>query len=211
MNITEFPHLDGLVLADIGGGEEATDILLGADYYYEMATGEIIKGQVGPTAVGSKFGWLLTGPVNDSGTGSEFAAANLIIHGQGITNQSSDENQALVDTLKCFWEVESLGIFETKKEDLPKEFLGSVKSNGQRYEVGLPWKSDEADLVSRDYDLCGGRLKSLLNRLQRDPELFTEYDTIIQEQIKNRIVESVPIQDQNAGGSHYLPHHGVVR
>ena len=40
------------------------DILLGADYYYEVVTGEIIKGDTDPTAVASKFGWLLTGPVN---------------------------------------------------------------------------------------------------------------------------------------------------
>ena len=61
VDIAEFPQLDGLEFADeIYGASETIDILLGADYYYEVVTGEIIKGEMGPTAVQSKFGWLLT-------------------------------------------------------------------------------------------------------------------------------------------------------
>jgi hypothetical protein len=60
VDIAEFPQLDGLEFADeINGASETIDILLGAGYYYEVVTGEIIKGEMGPTAVQSKFGWLL--------------------------------------------------------------------------------------------------------------------------------------------------------
>ena len=31
-------------------------MLLGADYYYKVVTGEVIKGDTGPAAVGSKPG-----------------------------------------------------------------------------------------------------------------------------------------------------------
>ena len=57
VDIAEFPQMDGLEFADeINGASETIDILLEADYYYEVVTGEIIKGEMGPTAVQSKFG-----------------------------------------------------------------------------------------------------------------------------------------------------------
>ena len=35
------------------------DVLIGADSYYEIVMGEIIKGNSGQVAVNSKLGWLL--------------------------------------------------------------------------------------------------------------------------------------------------------
>jgi hypothetical protein len=56
VDIAEVPQLDGLEFADeVNGASETIDILLGADYYYEVVTGEIIKGEMGPTAIQSKF------------------------------------------------------------------------------------------------------------------------------------------------------------
>ena len=156
INVGKYAHLDGLEFADdISGGDESIDILLGADYYFEIVTGEIIKGEEGPTAVGSKFGWLLIGPaVCNNGARSEFVTTNLTIHGRGIAAQQSDENEVLASTLKAFWEVESLGIVEVKRDTPSRKFLENIEFNGQRYEVGLPWKNDEEDLVTRDFELC---------------------------------------------------------
>ena len=39
------------------------DILIGSDYYYDFISGEVVRGETGPVAVGSKLGWLLSGPV----------------------------------------------------------------------------------------------------------------------------------------------------
>ncbi|CAB4040670.1 Hypothetical predicted protein, partial [Paramuricea clavata] len=53
INIQEFPHLDGLQFADnLDGENQPIDMLLGADYYYKIVTGEVIKSDTGPTAVG---------------------------------------------------------------------------------------------------------------------------------------------------------------
>ena len=46
------------------------------------------------------------------------------------------------------------------------------------------------------------------------PELLQEYNQIIQQQIRDGIVETVPddeIENTDSESFHYLPHHGVVR
>ena len=51
----------------------------------------------------------------------------------------------------------------------------------------------------------------MVNRLRRDPTLLKEYNAIIEEQIKQGIVERVPVEEENNSATHYIPHHGVVR
>ena len=80
VDVTEYPHLDGLVFADDNcEGDECIDILVGADYYYELVTGEVVKGECGPTAVYSKLGWLLIGPIKSDPKTEVAATANLVI------------------------------------------------------------------------------------------------------------------------------------
>ena len=40
------------------------DILVGSDFYWTLVTGEIVKTDKGSVAVGSKLGWLLSGPAD---------------------------------------------------------------------------------------------------------------------------------------------------
>ena len=50
------------------------DILIGADYYFDILTGEMVRGESGPVAVNSDFGWVVTGPTSDTESlGSSFA------------------------------------------------------------------------------------------------------------------------------------------
>ena len=47
--------------------EEATiDILIGSDQYWQLVTGEVVKSKSGPTAMNTKLGWVLSGPVESS-------------------------------------------------------------------------------------------------------------------------------------------------
>jgi hypothetical protein len=51
----------------------------------------------------------------------------------------------------------------------------------------------------------------LVSRLKKDPELLSEYNHIIQDQLQSGIVERVPFNEFDTTGAHYLTHHGVVR
>ena len=56
------------------------------------------------------------------------------------------------------------------------------------------------------------RLMSLLQRLQRDPEVLKEYDAVIKDQLNRGIVEIVDKKDVGEMGKvHYMPHHAVIR
>lgn len=57
--VNKYPHLQDLELADHSEiGQDAIDVLIGSDHYWDIITGESIREENGPTAVNNKFGWL---------------------------------------------------------------------------------------------------------------------------------------------------------
>ena len=53
-----YKHLDGTHLADYSTGAEPAevDILIGSDQYWQIVTGEVRRGESGPTALHTKLG-----------------------------------------------------------------------------------------------------------------------------------------------------------
>ena len=144
---------------------------------------------------------------------NETTVANLIISGNsnGLSEPVQDH---LIDTLKQFWETESIGIKEeTPYKQSSDGFNENVSFNGERYEVNLPWLENRPE-ISSDFELCVNRLKSLQRRMLREPELIEEYNQIIEDQMRQGIVEKVPAEEvkvKESKGVHYLPHHAVIR
>ena len=223
VNIEDFPHLE---LADEFEHDrnESIDVLIGSDYYWQIVIGEMQKGESGPVAVSSKLGWLLSGPLHDSAAPTEIQS-NLIISGQSETFNygTYDEERNVVDTLKTFWETESIGIYPSEDPARSEEFSKYVYRQGNRYEVSLPWKSEHLT-IPNNYELSRNRLRSMHFKLPKKPELLKEYDRIITEQLSSGVIEEVPekdIENLEADNSqsqeperkdiHYIPHHAVSR
>ena len=213
---TNYAHLDGLELADEPYSSGCSiDLLIGSDYYWNFVTGETKRGDEGPVAVKSKLGWLLSGPINGTVDRTHVTHSNLIIDGPNHLFQPSQDD-VLANTLKSFWDTESIGIsdFSGGGDVANESFEIDVKRNGGRYEVKLPWKEDCLP-SSNSYHLCESRLRSLHHKLRKEPTLLSEYNNIIQDQLKAGIVEKVPTEDltneKTATRSHYLPHLAVVR
>ena len=216
IDASEYPHLDGLELADFdpcssSSNNDSIDILVGADHYWDLVIGDVIHGRNGPTAVISKLGWLLSGwskqPQSDSSTFS-----NLILAGERLDNSSvTSDRDDLTTSLKRFWEVESIGIEAIESDISSKEpdFVRSIRFTGTRYEVGLPWK-DNCPRIEDDYELCRNRLRSLHQKLLKNPKHLEEYNGNIEKQLATGIVE-VPPSNNDQENVHYLPHHCVVR
>ena len=59
-----------------------------------------------------------------------------------------------------------------------------------RYEVGPPWRENMPTLQS-NYDVCVSRLDSLVKCRKHEPEVFQQYNEIIQKQIEDNIIEVV--------------------
>ena len=198
VQVSEYPHIEGLALADEfdDQGSDAIDILIGSDFYWSFITGDTIRGDHGPTAVSSKLGWLLSGPVKTN-SADRFTTSNLIIFGQAA-NCSVIGDDDLKSTLKQFGETESIGIREPEDPSvtqLSDSFLKNIKYEGNRYEVSLPWK-EETDCnlldVPTDYNYCYNRLKSLQHKLRKEPELLEGYNNTINDQFKMGVIEEVP-------------------
>ena len=127
---------------------------------------------------------------------------DLISHTRHVCslNTTEKENGEMVDMLKNFWEIESLGIADTEpKDQLPMKVkqIERVSFNGNHYKV-----RDTITVLHRN--------------LMTEPNLLIEYDKIIQDQEQNGIVEKVPELNTannplNAKGTHYSLHYAVVQ
>jgi hypothetical protein len=72
----------GLHLADSSlkdSSHNQIDILIGSDYYYNVVMGGIQRGENGPVAVKSKFGWILAGPSSREGNHNNTTLSYLVI------------------------------------------------------------------------------------------------------------------------------------
>ncbi|XP_044184801.1 uncharacterized protein LOC122964943 [Acropora millepora] len=212
VNVANYIHLEGLELADNFDNTESIDVLIGSDYYWDFVSGDSIKGDQGPTAVYSKFGWLLSGPMHDHSS-SGVVSSNLIISG-GSDDMFGEQDNELVESLKKFWETESIGIISEDQLRQDDKRKPDIHFNGHNYEIGLPWKED-LQPSTNSYRLSESRLRSLHFKMKRDPELLRDYDRIIREQEQAGIVERVPEEDKpsnvDRGQVYFSPHHAVIR
>ena len=84
------------------------DILIGLDYYSLIVISEVIQGKKGPTAVYTRFGWVLSGPtgIPDQCTSSVNVITSHILR----YDSQANIGERMDSTLKMFWDLESLGI-----------------------------------------------------------------------------------------------------
>eukprot|EP00731_Ephydatia_muelleri_P024188 Em0016g459a len=207
-------YLSGLELADPTQPDDhilEINILLGADLYWSFVTNKIKRSSGnGPTALFTKFGWVLSGPISGSHSEISSASSLLVTHTLNAAVSTRTEESELEKQVKLFWEVETLGVKDEESSPYEK-FLETVHFKENRYEVRLPWK-EACFLQSDNLQLCHKRLLGLLKRLRNDPHILKEYDAVIQEQIRKGIVEIVSDPwNSKAERVHYLPHHPVIR
>ena len=205
-----FQHLSGLDLADSShlGDTVEVDILIGSDYYWSFATSRVLRGRIDPTAIHTRLGWVLSGPLQGMESGDK--AVNLIAstHALPVDGETIHHNpdQSLDTQLKKFWELESLGIVKNESS-VYDQFISEITFKDRRYEVRLPWKDSHSELPD-NFELSCKRLGNLLSRLQKNPDLLSEYDSVIRDQGVVEIVKDPFVKTKRV---HYLPHHAVVR
>ena len=83
-----------------------------------------------------------------------------------------------------------------------------TRSDEGWYETGLIWKQSH-DHLPHNKQGSLRRLENLVKKLQGKPNLFEQYDGIIQEQIAEGVVEKVT--GKPVGKEFYLPHKPVIR
>ena len=86
----KFDHLFQLDMADSSDGKTAVDVelLIGADYYWDLTTGHTRRGDSGPVAIHTKLGWVLSGPAPT--VARDHCSTNLLtMHNSDVITQSS--------------------------------------------------------------------------------------------------------------------------
>ena len=86
VDILDYPHIPELDLADFvegqGSQHDTIDVLIGSDYYWNFVTREMARGDSGPVAINSVFGWMLSGKAEltkSRGARGENTTQNLVI------------------------------------------------------------------------------------------------------------------------------------
>ena len=202
-----YEHVSGLDLADSGEatGKLEIDVLIGSDQYWGLVTGRVTKGSGGPTAIETLFGWVLSGPVERVAPEETIVSFVSTHSTHTLRVDAVDEEESLETGLRRFWELESLGILKNERS-VQESFTQQIAMNEGRYEVRLPWKESHSPLPD-NYDLCRKRLARLLQKLNQDPKLLHEYDTVIRDQLHRGIVEVVPESAEPVDGRvHYTFH-----
>ena len=196
-----YSHLADLELADhpTEDCDSEVDVLIGNDFYWSFFTGDMKRGESGPVAMKTSLGCVLSGPMPHApGSGSD---VNLVTcHTLRLNTSSCDDlnisrkdEDPLVEQVKKFWELESIGV-SPHEGTVHDKFLDTIRWCDGRYEVSLPWKEQHA-LLPDNYALPVSRLASVLKRLRRNPELLAEYSRIIDKQSSQEIISDV---DPNA-------------
>ena len=150
--LSQNPEFSRLEVADttVSASKLRVDILVGADNYWEFVTGVVSNGTGGLTAIHTKLGWVLTGPVEVSNSPSLLSSTLITTHALKVTSESLEEQ------LKSFWDLESLGIQPSATDTLYGDSILNFREG--RYEVSLPWKQSHKSLPT-NYQLSCKRLQ----------------------------------------------------
>ena len=208
-----FTHLSNIKFSDElpPGSEMEVDILIGADYMWAFMQSQTKRGEFHePVAVLTKLGWVISGPMKmeckEKLSSINFVTTHILKVSQ-LQDYHMEDN--LSTQLEKFWSLDSIGIQE--KDTVHEAFLKNIEFKDERYSVKLPFK-EHHDILPDNYENAVLRLKSNLKRLNNQPEVLQEYDSIIQEQLKAGIIERVNAYEiPEVGKTHYIPHHPVIR
>ena len=195
--ISQFQHLQGASMVETDTKSVLpVHLILGAAEYSKIKISEPQRtGEVGdPVAEFTQFGWSIMSPGVQPNLDKMFLAQ---------TAQSDYEELCRMDVL---------GIQDTPSGDqkvVHEEFLEQLRRDPVHgwYETGLPWKGGHPPLPSNEENSLK-RLGTLVQRLKKTDK-FDEYNSIIQDQLKEGVVE--PANEPPTGTVFYLPHHPVVR
>ena len=76
VNVHDYPHLQDLEFTENFNKDrhDTIDVLIGSDNCWDIITNESIRADSGPTAVSSKFGWILSVPTSELSSRGEIVS-----------------------------------------------------------------------------------------------------------------------------------------
>ncbi|KAJ8045018.1 hypothetical protein HOLleu_07935 [Holothuria leucospilota] len=185
-------------------------LLIGVDHVDLHRALEERAGGVGePVARKTPLGWTCVGPTTK---GHRF----LTYHTKQVKTFKCQIVESVDDTIKKFWEIDSMGIKEenvpqTNEERRALELVKeSLKTVDGRYEVKIPWSGNK-DEISNNKIIAERRLHNLEKKLTSDKCLGEEYCKVINDYEEKGYIKKVNESDKGLERAWYLPHFAVVK
>ena len=185
-SITKLTYLKGLPLAYPVTSDRKFEIslLIRVDHYWDIVEDEVIRGN-GPTAVSSKLGYLLFGPLTHMYTVGMINSLHV------VTQHDAGDHQ-----FDKFWNIEATGVMPTQDYNKDARFLESfsqtciLRLHDGSYCAAFPWKQNHPTLPT-NFDNYKKRTHSLAHRLAQTPDLLKAFDAILTDQINKGFIKKV--------------------
>ncbi|XP_037815968.1 uncharacterized protein LOC119606507 [Lucilia sericata] len=203
LNPTLIQDLENIQLADQKFYESRPiDFIIGSDFYPQILKSGVRKDLLNTLiAQETEFGWILTGPVQNSQNNQP-----LVSYFSSVT---------LDKVLTKFWEIEDVPTQPKVSEEssLCEETFKTTTlrlPNG-RYQVNLPFIYPPVELGNSRHVAMAQFLRNEKS-LMKKPELKMEYDNVLQEYIDLGHMKPIKYNPNTPSNTHYyLPHHAVVK
>ncbi|GFX24894.1 DUF1758 domain-containing protein [Trichonephila clavipes] len=173
-------------------------LLIGSDFYWSLKH-RIKRLDSSLVAVETRLGWSLQGRCDER---SDCTSVHLV----------HSEDESISTELRRFWEIESLGILDKGSmtlgngdEEILSEFDKSVNFVDGRYRVNLPWKPGMREALQNNKTVARKRFEGLVRRFKCDHELFCEYKDVIDDYVREGIVERTSCDSLLDSQGFYLP------
>lgn len=196
----QYPQYSNTVIPPTGEGEPV-DLLIGSNMLVDLLSPEkIIAVDAQTLLMPTKFGSLILGRGKRQ---QEQVCHSLLFN-------------ILQNPIAQLCNLDLVGLAGLHSSDVEEEqraiqyFYDTVRFLEGRYFINWPWRCFPPQLDS-NFGLALGRLRTLYRRLQHTPKLLQDYHNIIQQQLKDDIIEKVDLTLKTLNFTHYLPHHPVLQ
>lgn len=195
------------------------DMLIGADVYYSLLCGGVLKLDANfPTLVNTHLGWIVAGNIPHYCSLHTYSLSHLSLCNLTQDIPNSPSNSELENFLTQFWNQEEIPekhSLNPEDEQIEQLFTSTSKIllDGS-YQVDIPLKSPTEHLkLGNSFDVARKRLHALEKRLHKDPTLFSDYKSFIDEYVSLGHARYVPLalQNSNAENKYFIPHLCVIR
>ena len=219
---------------DAVDGNDEIDILIGADFYWKLVDGRIQRANGdesdedddGFRALSSKFGWLLSGPLEAKTNIPEFEGYSTFVtnaekHGvitydddneltmfvNDVTCETDDVND-VTSNLKNFFDLDVLGIKENE-QSVEEQVVADIKFEDGRFETALPRK-EYAPPLETNYAIAKAHVLRTRAKQAKTPDVLREYDQTFRDWEAAGVIERVT-SAATTGDTTYLTHRAVER
>ncbi|KAJ8715770.1 hypothetical protein PYW07_010252 [Mythimna separata] len=189
--IEDCPHLKKIADSLHYEGE-SPQLLIGQDNWELIVTREVRRGRPGqPVASRTGLGWVLHGL--DTGGIRPVHFANRCLH-------ASEVEEEMHRTIKEHFAIEALGVQARRPTtDAEGKALAILEKTCRRledgrFEAGLLWRKED-EVMPDNYASARTRLFNIEKKLDKDPQLKSEYSKQIQHLIDNQYAEEAPVKD----------------